>query len=56
VPRRCLVVAKWALALDFDGTITLDDIGEILLRRFAAPGWERFDSAMLEGILALPSV
>lgn len=42
-----------ALLVDFDGTACLQDVSELLLDAFAAPGWERFDRAVDRGQMGL---
>lgn len=36
-------MVKKAIVLDFDGTITKNDVGEAVVKTFAAPGWEKFE-------------
>jgi 2-hydroxy-3-keto-5-methylthiopentenyl-1-phosphate phosphatase len=39
----------WAVLCDFDGTIMKDDVAELILRRFAKTGWERFNDLLATG-------
>jgi 2-hydroxy-3-keto-5-methylthiopentenyl-1-phosphate phosphatase len=40
--RLALDLSTTSVFLDFDGTITLDDVGQHLLARHASPDWVRF--------------
>lgn len=42
-----------ALILDFDGTITEQDLGDMICDRFAAPDWRTLDDAWERGELSL---
>lgn len=44
---------KTAFLFDFDGTITLKDTCELVLRRFAKGDWERYDHLMDQGQMTL---
>ncbi len=35
----------WIVQCDFDGTISLDDVTDSLLRRFGQPGWQALEEA-----------
>jgi 2,3-diketo-5-methylthio-1-phosphopentane phosphatase len=48
-PKTSLVVV-----LDFDGTVTLKDIGDELCTRFAPPEWKQLDDQWVNGTLSLP--
>lgn len=39
----------WSILCDFDGTITLQDVTDALLERFARPGWQDLETAWREG-------
>lgn len=41
------------LVLDFDGTLTLGDIGDLICGRFATPAWADIDAAWVRGELSL---
>ncbi len=40
---------SWSVVCDFDGTISLDDVTDSLLERFAQPGWQELESAWQAG-------
>jgi 2,3-diketo-5-methylthio-1-phosphopentane phosphatase len=40
---------NWSIFCDFDGTIALDDVSDLLLSRFAKPGWEALEADWLAG-------
>lgn len=42
-----------ALLVDFDGTVCLQDVSEMLLDAFGERGWERFDEAVDRGEMGL---
>ena len=44
---------KKAFLFDFDGTITLRDTSELVLRRYASSEWEIFDAMMDSGEISL---
>jgi len=48
-PKSSLVVV-----LDFDGTVTVKDIGDQICERFAPPEWKQIDDQWVSGQLALP--
>ena len=33
-------MAQWTIVCDFDGTVSVGDVTDVLLERFGAPGWE----------------
>ncbi len=35
--------SNWSILCDFDGTIALDDVTDVLLARLGRPGWERLE-------------
>jgi HAD superfamily phosphoserine phosphatase-like hydrolase len=39
----------WAILSDFDGTIVEKDVAELVLQKFAEPGWERFNVLLADG-------
>lgn len=43
-----------SLILDFDGTLTLVDVGDALCHRFAEPQWLEIDHRYMRGELSLP--
>ncbi len=45
---------RGTLILDFDGTITQQDLGDAFCTRFGDPDWRRIDAAWLDGTLTLP--
>ena len=45
--------SDWLLILDFDGTVTTEDIAVQVLRSFAAPGWEMYDDEYEQGRITL---
>jgi 2,3-diketo-5-methylthio-1-phosphopentane phosphatase len=45
-------VAKWALVSDFDGTASLTDVGDAIVRTYAGPkAWREVDGAIRRGEL-----
>jgi len=42
-------VSHWTILCDFDGTISVEDITDALLVRFARPGWEDIEQAWKRG-------
>lgn len=42
-----------SIILDFDGTMTVDDIGNLVVEKFATPGWEDAYQKLLAGELAV---
>src|SRR5262245_35415488 len=42
------------VVLDFDGTVTLKDIGDEVCDRFAPPAWRKIDDAWLRNEISLP--
>ncbi|MBI4300580.1 MAG: HAD-IB family phosphatase [Chloroflexi bacterium] len=49
---RDVDLAKWAVLLDFDGTVTERDVGEMLLDTFAAGDWRKFVPMRKAGIIS----
>jgi hypothetical protein len=47
--RRKTRVSHWTILCDFDGTISVEDITDALLVRFAKPGWEDIEQAWKRG-------
>jgi 2-hydroxy-3-keto-5-methylthiopentenyl-1-phosphate phosphatase len=45
--------SDWLLILDFDGTVTTEDIALQVLRAYAAPGWEAYDGEYEAGRITL---
>lgn len=43
------VLADWSILCDFDGTISVDDVTDILLERFGKPGWQALEKRWLNG-------
>lgn len=41
----------WTLLCDFDGTISHDDATDLLLERFARPGWEALEAEWKAGLI-----
>lgn len=39
----------WSILCDFDGTIALRDVTDLLLERFARPGWEEIEARWERG-------
>lgn len=42
-------MSNWTILCDFDGTISVEDITDTLLERFARPGWEDIEQAWKRG-------
>lgn len=42
-------MSHWTILCDFDGTISVEDITDSLLVRFARPGWEEIEQAWKHG-------
>jgi 2-hydroxy-3-keto-5-methylthiopentenyl-1-phosphate phosphatase len=42
-------ISKLTVVSDFDGTISLHELGEIILKKFASDDWEKFYSQMIRG-------
>jgi 2-hydroxy-3-keto-5-methylthiopentenyl-1-phosphate phosphatase len=36
-------MAAWSILCDFDGTVSVDDVTDILLERFGEPGWQALE-------------
>jgi HAD superfamily phosphoserine phosphatase-like hydrolase len=47
-------IEKRSLILDFDGTLTMVDVGDALCERFAPPLWREIDLRYARGELSLP--
>lgn len=43
------VLANWSILCDFDGTISVDDVTDILLECFGRPGWQELEQRWLDG-------
>lgn len=41
--------SDWLIQCDFDGTISLNDVTDALLRRFGRPGWEELEEEWEQG-------
>jgi 2,3-diketo-5-methylthio-1-phosphopentane phosphatase len=42
-------VSHWTILCDFDGTVSVEDITDSLLERFARPGWQTIEQAWRRG-------
>lgn len=42
-------MAAWSILCDFDGTISVDDVTDVLLERFGKPGWEALEKRWRDG-------
>jgi 2,3-diketo-5-methylthio-1-phosphopentane phosphatase len=42
-------VSNWTILCDFDGTVSVEDITDSLLERFARPGWQTLEQAWRRG-------
>jgi 2,3-diketo-5-methylthio-1-phosphopentane phosphatase len=42
---------RWHIFADFDGTITLDDTTDAILRQFASDEWEKVEARWLTGLI-----
>lgn len=40
---------RWTIHCDFDGTISREDVTDVLLERFADPRWREFEGAWVRG-------
>lgn len=38
-------MSQWTIVCDFDGTVSVGDVTDLLLERFGAPGWEELETA-----------
>lgn len=38
-------MSPWTIVCDFDGTVSVGDVTDLLLERFGAPGWEELETA-----------
>jgi 2,3-diketo-5-methylthio-1-phosphopentane phosphatase len=36
---------QWTIVCDFDGTVSVGDVTDLLLERYGAPGWEELETA-----------
>ena len=43
---------SWTILCDFDGTISVDDVTDVLLERFSRPGWEALEEEWRRGKLS----
>ncbi len=41
----------WVIQCDFDGTISVDDVTDAMLERFARPGWREIESEWEAGLI-----
>ncbi|MGH8214928.1 MAG: MtnX-like HAD-IB family phosphatase [Rhodanobacteraceae bacterium] len=48
-PAEPLTVNRWNILCDFDGTITIEDVTDSLLERFAHPGWRLLERDWRDG-------
>ncbi|HVB84027.1 MAG TPA: HAD-IB family phosphatase [Rhodanobacteraceae bacterium] len=39
----------WTIACDFDGTVSVGDVTDLLLERYGRPGWEELETAWQHG-------
>ena len=44
-----LRASKWFVLCDFDGTISLGDVTDLLLQRFAKDGWQEIEASWVRG-------
>lgn len=42
-------MATWSILCDFDGTISVDDVTDVLLERFGRPGWDALEKRWRDG-------
>ncbi|HKE48171.1 MAG TPA: MtnX-like HAD-IB family phosphatase [Rhodanobacteraceae bacterium] len=42
-------MSNWTILCDFDGTVSVEDITDSLLERFARPGWQTIEQAWRRG-------
>ena len=42
-------MTAWTIVCDFDGTVSIGDVTDVLLERFGAPGWEELETAWQMG-------
>ena len=45
------VIEPWVALLDFDGTISHQDVTDSLLRRYGRPGWQQIERAWANGLI-----
>lgn len=43
---------SWTILCDFDGTISVDDVTDVLLERFSRPGWQELEEEWRTGRLS----
>lgn len=43
---------SWTILCDFDGTISVDDVTDVLLERFGQPGWQELEKEWRTGQLS----
>jgi 2-hydroxy-3-keto-5-methylthiopentenyl-1-phosphate phosphatase len=48
-PHKEYRVSHWTILCDFDGTVSVEDITDSLLERFARPGWRTVEQAWRRG-------
>lgn len=48
-PKEYPPVSNWTILCDFDGTVSVEDITDSLLERFARPGWQAIEQAWRRG-------
>src|SRR6185369_8213968 len=48
-PQGSDCVSHWTILCDFDGTVSVEDITDSLLERFARPGWQKIEQAWRRG-------
>lgn len=45
-------MTTWSILCDFDGTISVDDVTDVLLERFGKPGWQMLEEEWRQGRLS----
>jgi 2-hydroxy-3-keto-5-methylthiopentenyl-1-phosphate phosphatase len=45
-------VSSWSILCDFDGTIAVEDVTDVILERFARPGWRAIEDKWRDGQLS----
>ncbi len=50
---RTLLAKDVAIICDFDGTIIIEDMGELALKRFAVGDYEHYDQLLIDGKISL---
>jgi len=43
----------WTVMSDFDGTIVMDDLPDLILAKFGRPGWQRFGDLLAAGKISV---